>query len=126
MTVVTQNFRTTNNSQYSSDLSNVTVTDIVKYKNLMSQERLFYPKVAMALLHNHCCSTIAVCTKLYECVSVFLHYLSCMHSACAILYFNLRSVCLSVPYFPTLSHKRHDCRRRNEQKICSDFLCNLA
>ena len=33
MTVETKNFRTTNNSHYSSDLSLVTVTDIVKYNN---------------------------------------------------------------------------------------------
>ena len=78
MTIETQNFRTTNNSQYSSDLSNVTVTDIVKYKNLMSQERLFYPKVAMALLHNHCCSAVAVCTKRYDvCMYSCIIYPAC-------------------------------------------------
>ena len=47
MRVETQNFRTTNNSHYSSVLSLVTVTDIVKYKNKMWQERLCDDKVTL-------------------------------------------------------------------------------
>ena len=102
MTIETQNFRTTKSSHNSSEFILFTGTDIVKYKNVMCQEKLFYPKLAMALLHNHCCSVIAVCTKPYECMSVFWHYLSCMHSACAISYFNLWPVWLYhiFPHYP--------------------------
>jgi len=52
----------------------------------------------------------AVIINYYECVSVFLSYLSGMHLA----YF-LRSIILSwlaIPYFSTLSHKWHDCREK--------------
>jgi hypothetical protein len=35
--------------------------------------------------------------------------------------------CLALPYFPTLSHKRHDFRKKvTEHKICFDFLYNFC
>jgi len=104
--------------------------------------------------------------KRYDCVSLFLSYLSSKLCVCAILYCHLCPVtlyhiilsslschavpyyiaisvlsrctilcchlcpvtlyhiilpslsCHAVPYFSTLSHIRHDFRRRNEHKIC--------
>jgi len=65
-----------------------------------------------------------------ECVFVFLPYLSSMKCACALLYYHVWSVCLSVPYFSTLSHKRNDFRenfveRKMHFNFSSNFSCNI-
>ena len=44
--------------------------------------------------HNRCCSGTDTSTKHYECVSVFLPYLSSKYSACAVLYCRLCPVWL--------------------------------
>jgi hypothetical protein len=54
---------------------------------------------------SHCCRGKAVSIKYYKCVSVFLHYLADMQLA----------------YFPTLSHKLHDFRKKLLNIKCMIF-----
>jgi hypothetical protein len=77
-----------------------------------------------ARLHNHCCSGKAISVKYYERMSVFLpslpgkqisHFLHrvILSAICGL------SVCLALPYFPTLSHKWHDFWGKvTEYKVC--------
>ena len=53
-----------------------------------------------------------------------------MQCACPVL---LTTACPAVQYFPTLSHKRHDFRKKkfieHEMRVlifCSTFVCNIA
>jgi hypothetical protein len=61
---------------------------------------------------NHCCRGKAVSIKYSECVSVFLLKLSDTQIASFLGGIILSYVvCLALPYFSTLSHKRHDFRK---------------
>jgi hypothetical protein len=66
--------------------------------------------------HNHCCRGKAVSIACSGCVSVAL----VMQHAERMRHIIVSSVaCLAVPYFSTLSHKRHDFREKVvEHKMC--------
>jgi hypothetical protein len=57
---------------------------------------------------NHCCSIKAISITYSECVSVALVIQHAMHMS-RIIFVSVASVC--VPYFSTLSHKRHVFRK---------------
>jgi hypothetical protein len=75
---------------------------------------------------NHCCRGKAISITYSECVSVALVIQHGKRMRCIIL----ESVAsLSLPYFSTLPHKRHDFRgeKNIEHKICVfDFLYNFC
>ena len=75
-----------------------------------------------ARLSDHCCRGKAIITTYTEYVFVALVIEHATHMRCIIL---SSVVCLALPYFFfTLSHKRHDFRKKSYwiQNVCFDFL----
>jgi len=79
-----------------------------------------------ARLYNRCWSGKARSITYSECVCVCVCFCSISYQcACAIL----SSVpCPTLQYFPTLSHKRHNFRKKSywTQNVCFDFLCSFC
>jgi hypothetical protein len=71
-------------------------------------------------LHNLYCRGKAISIKYYECVSVFLPYLSHMQIASFLCHILSSVACLALPYFSTLAHKQHDFHGKKsiENKMC--------
>jgi len=112
MTVDTQNFRITKNSHYSSDLSIVAVTYIVKYDNIMWQERLCDDKVTSRRIR----LTVDAVELLYvqNLRNVYVYSCDrCPTSKAQQPHFTAICGLLAVPIFSTLLYKWHDFRSRN-------------
>ena len=83
---------------------------------LKAQHQTGKVRIKMARSRNHCCRVKPINITYSECVSVALG----MQTAKRMRRIIFSSVaCLALPYFPTLSHKRHDFREKvTEYKMC--------
>ena len=62
---------------------------------------------------NHCCQRKTISIKYYDCVSAFLPLLSSKQILSFLHHIKLISAaCLETQYFPTLSDKQHDSRKK--------------
>ena len=71
---------------------------------------------------NHCCRVKTMRITYSECLQ---RLLSRMQGACAVLYCLLPEARLAVPYFSTLSHKRHNFRQNDFEHNMFRFFLQL-
>ena len=88
-----------------------------------------YKRKIEACLSNHRCSRIAISGTYYEYICLFLFLAQVTWHAKLMRHIMVPSVtCSPVPYFSTLSHKRHSFqeKKKNIEHMCFDSLKILS